>query len=392
MRPLLLHLDNFGSFREPATVDFTDVDYFALVGPTGAGKSTVIDAVCFALYGTVPRWNNENAIAHALAPSAVDGKVALVFETGNRRHAVVRALRRDARGRVHTREARIDELDPEVPAAAGLTEVTSAVLRPVAEGEAVAAEVQRVTGLAYKFFTQCVVLPQGRFAEFLHAQPRERQDLLVQLLDAGVYDQVRERATREEAVARQAAALARDQLTRLPDADEAAERAAAGRLSALRGFAGAVRTDVETLRGLDDALRKAWEQRTEAARRLAPLDALAMPREVPVLAATLRDIGAEVEARAAELHRLDAEEQHAHEELAKLGDKAALTAALRAIDEHERLTAAHTRAVSDAERAAGELSRLTAEAAEAAVERLDMDGDGLISLDEFSRYLSATGA
>ncbi|MEO3813836.1 SMC family ATPase [Sphaerisporangium sp. B11E5] len=366
MRPLLLHLDNFGSFREPATVDFTDVDYFALVGPTGAGKSTVIDAVCFALYGTVPRWNNENSIAHALAPSAIDGKVALVFETGNRRHAVVRALRRDSRGRVHTREARIDELDPRVPATAGLAEVTSAVLRPVAEGEAVAAEVQRVTGLAYKFFTQCVVLPQGRFAEFLHAQPRERQDLLVQLLDAGVYDRVRERAAREEAVARQAAALARDQLARLPDADEAAERAAAGRLSALRGFADGIRAEVEALRGLDEALRRAWEQRAEAARRLAPLDALAMPPEAPALAATLREIGAEVEARGAELHRLEAEEQRAHEELAGLGDKVALTAELKALDEHERLTAAHARAAADAERAAGELSRLEAEAGDAA--------------------------
>ena len=60
MRPLRLHLDGFGSYREPAEADFTGVDFFALVGPTGAGKSTVIDGLCFALYGTVPRWGYGN--------------------------------------------------------------------------------------------------------------------------------------------------------------------------------------------------------------------------------------------------------------------------------------------------------------------------------------------
>jgi predicted ATPase len=56
MRPVLLRLDGFGSFREPAIVDFRDTEYFVLVGATGSGKSTVIDAMTFALYGSVPRW------------------------------------------------------------------------------------------------------------------------------------------------------------------------------------------------------------------------------------------------------------------------------------------------------------------------------------------------
>ncbi|MFD0660459.1 AAA family ATPase [Thermocatellispora tengchongensis] len=98
MRPLRLHIEGFGSFREPAEIDFTDTDYFALVGPTGAGKSTVIDAICFALYGTVPRWGAQNVVHLALAPSATLGRVALVFESGGRRFGVVRVLTRNARG------------------------------------------------------------------------------------------------------------------------------------------------------------------------------------------------------------------------------------------------------------------------------------------------------
>jgi len=103
MRPLRLLLDGFGSYRQPTSVDFTDVDFFALTGPTGSGKSTVIDGLCFDLYGTVPRWGRENAIAHALAPAANACRVCLVFEAAGARYAAVRALARDARGQVHTR-------------------------------------------------------------------------------------------------------------------------------------------------------------------------------------------------------------------------------------------------------------------------------------------------
>src|ERR1700741_1108599 len=120
MRPVRLLLDRFGSYREPAEADFSDVDFFVLTGPTGSGKSTVIDALCFALYGTVPRWGQENVIRNALAPSTAECRVCLVFEAGGERHAAVRLLRRDARGNVHTKEARLDRLDPSVPADADL--------------------------------------------------------------------------------------------------------------------------------------------------------------------------------------------------------------------------------------------------------------------------------
>ncbi|MDX6344332.1 MAG: repair protein SbcC/Rad50, partial [Trebonia sp.] len=63
MRPIMLDLHGFASFRDEARVDFGDADFFALVGPTGSGKSTVIDAMTFALYGSVPRWGRKGMVS-----------------------------------------------------------------------------------------------------------------------------------------------------------------------------------------------------------------------------------------------------------------------------------------------------------------------------------------
>ena len=90
MRPLRLDMAGFTVFREETTVDFTDADFFALVGPTGSGKSTVLDAICFALYGQVPRWASSRGIVNALAPSATEARVRLVFESAGARYVATR--------------------------------------------------------------------------------------------------------------------------------------------------------------------------------------------------------------------------------------------------------------------------------------------------------------
>src|SRR5258708_38367372 len=177
MRPLRLLLDGFGSYREPADIDLHDVDFFALVGPTGSGKSTVIDGLCFALYGTVPRWGRENAIAQALAPAANACRVCLVFEAAGRRYGAVRALTRDNKGLVHTKEARLELLDPAIPPGAPIADLLGASIEQIAEGpDLVTSRVEDLLGLSYRHFTQSVLLPQGRFSEFLHAQAGARPD------------------------------------------------------------------------------------------------------------------------------------------------------------------------------------------------------------------------
>ncbi|MGE5828112.1 MAG: AAA family ATPase, partial [Micromonosporaceae bacterium] len=93
MRPLRLDLAGFTVFRDQTTVDLTDADYFVLIGPTGAGKSSVLDAICFALYGTAPRWGDRRRIEHALAPSAAEARVRLVFEAAGARFVATRVVR-----------------------------------------------------------------------------------------------------------------------------------------------------------------------------------------------------------------------------------------------------------------------------------------------------------
>ena len=73
MRPIRLEMEGFTSFRDHTVVDFEDADLFVLTGPTGAGKSSVIDAITFALYGSVSRLDDRRAVAAGDQPGNAPG-------------------------------------------------------------------------------------------------------------------------------------------------------------------------------------------------------------------------------------------------------------------------------------------------------------------------------
>lgn len=278
-------LDGFGSYREPAEVDFSGVDFFALVGPTGSGKSTVIDGLCFALYGTVPRWGKENLINLALAPAANACRVVLVFEAAGKRYAVVRALARSARGQVNTKEARLELLDPGVAADAPLAELLEASVESLAEGpDQVKSAVAEILGLTYEHFTQSVLLPQGRFSEFLHAKPSERQNLLVELLAFGVYEIVGQNARARAARAGDHAQRAKEALAGLADVTQEAEVAAAERVTALTELAGVVDERLGGVRELALAATDAEAAAAAGRAEVTLLGRVRTPAEVPGLA------------------------------------------------------------------------------------------------------------
>jgi exonuclease SbcC len=316
MRPLRLVFEGFGSYRDHTDVQLSDVDFFVLTGPTGAGKSTVIDALCFALYGTVPRWGKGNVIRNALAPSVNEGRVCLVFEAAGGRYAAVRQLSRDKRGNVHTKEARLDRLDASVPPDADLAKLLE-VAEPMAEGDKVSGGVGELLGIGYEQFTQCVVLPQGRFAEFLQAKPGDRQDLLIALLAYAVYEDVGQRARSRATAAAAKLEMAQQRLAELGTVTDDVVAAATRRVADLESLASTVDSSVEEMA----ALRVRWAEANAARKavedQLAGLRTLRQPGDLvdlsTRLAAADEEVGRRVEAR------VTAEKQEAEADAARAG-------------------------------------------------------------------------
>ncbi|MBV1851586.1 AAA family ATPase [Catellatospora tritici] len=287
MRPLRLDLRGFTVFREPTTVDLTDCDFFALVGPTGSGKSTLLDAICFALYGTAPRWGGGKSVAHALAPSASEAAVRLIFEAGGTRYAATRVVRRDGKGRVATRAAGLQALSPGFDASTLdgddlLDELGEALAGTPAELDHAVAD---VVGLPYDQFTKCVVLPQGDFAAFLHARPAERQEILVRLLGLDVYEKVRERAAALVTEANGKLAATEPVLAELTAAaSDEALAAAEQRVDAARRLAADVEAALPALAQAQREVELVAEATTAAERRLTVLTSVVAPADAATLA------------------------------------------------------------------------------------------------------------
>ncbi|MPZ79831.1 MAG: AAA family ATPase [Actinophytocola sp.] len=323
MRPVRLVFEGFGSYRDNTDVQLSDVDFFVLTGPTGSGKSTVIDALCFALYGTVPRWGKKDAIRDALAPSVNECTVCLVFEAAGGRYVAVRQLRRDARGKVHTKEARLDRVDAGVPADADMAKILE-VAQPMAEGDKVTGAVSELLGIGYEQFTQCVVLPQGRFAEFLQAKPGDRQDLLIQLLAYAVYEDVGQRARERAKLAAGKLETAQKRLGELGMITDEVVAAAERRVTDLVAVEPTVDAAVERMA----ALRVEWTE-ANAATKVAEeqhheLGALRQPGDVTDLSDRLALADERIASRVVERQATEEAEAQAERGLADLPELAVL--------------------------------------------------------------------
>lgn len=232
MRPLRLDMEGFGTFAQPCGIDFGDVDFFALIGPTGAGKSTVLDAMCFALYGRVPRWGT--GIEYALAPSASSGKVRLVFTAANQIYVTTRVVKRGAKGKVTTSSAALERLASEV-SVTDLDDVNNLIGVALAgSAKAVTEQVERVIGLPFDQFTKCVLLPQGAFAEFLHSSAADRRKILENLLGYAIYRDIQTAAGSEQRSAEAVLDHIDHQLQALPEVTDAVLAKSEQRLAQLR--------------------------------------------------------------------------------------------------------------------------------------------------------------
>ncbi len=177
MRPLRLTVEGFACFREKQELDFTSLDLFAISGPTGAGKSSLLDAMIFALYGKVPRVGKRYGECISLGRDRL--VVTLDFQVGQRCFRITRIGRRRSAGSAQLDEV-IEGSDETKPLADQVREVDR--------------QVEALLGLGYEAFTQAVVLPQNEFAEFLQSDPSDRRKILSSLLRLDVYERMMKRA------------------------------------------------------------------------------------------------------------------------------------------------------------------------------------------------------
>jgi exonuclease SbcC len=188
MRLHHLSVTAFGPFVETAEVDFdalTDAGLFLLSGATGAGKSSVLDAVCFALYAAVPgERQGAGRLRSDQAPAGLAPVVTLEVSLSGRRFRIIRSPaweRPKKRGTGTTREqARVtvsERLDDE------WTPMTSRL-------EEAGDLLSGLLGMNLDQFCQVAMLPQGHFQAFLRADSAQRHRLLARLFRTGRFEQI----------------------------------------------------------------------------------------------------------------------------------------------------------------------------------------------------------
>ena len=185
MKPHQLTIEAFGPYAERVAIDFDALSgegLFLIHGSTGAGKTFLLDAICFALYGEVSGDRSVKGLRsdHA-GPQAVP-RVELEFSAGGCRYRVQRSpahTAAKARGKGSTEK---------VPTAVLQRLVgpdSQAIASKVTE---VSLEVEQIVGLNAAQFRQVILLPQGRFAEVLRAKAEEREALLKTLFETVLHE------------------------------------------------------------------------------------------------------------------------------------------------------------------------------------------------------------
>ncbi|MFM1799350.1 MAG: hypothetical protein RLZZ117_1628 [Cyanobacteriota bacterium] len=185
MRPRLLTIEAFGPYADPVRIPFDGLSQegvYLIHGRTGAGKTFLLDALCFALYGEVSGDRNLKGLRSDHAPPGAVPRVGLEFSCGEALYLVERSPAHSAprsRGGGTTDKA----------ANAVLFRLRGGERQPIASRTTeVTREVEGLIGLNASQFRQVILLPQGRFAEVLRAKAEERETLLRTLFNTGVFE------------------------------------------------------------------------------------------------------------------------------------------------------------------------------------------------------------
>ena len=185
MKILSLRLKNLNSLKGEWKIDFTvspfaDNGLFAITGPTGAGKTTILDAICLALYHQTPRLGQLSVNSNEIMTRGTAECLAEVeFEVKGQAYRAFWSMRR-AR---NNPEGKLQPAETELADVASGKVITTQVRQKADEGK-------RLTGLDFGRFTKSMMLSQGDFAAFLNAEEGQRAELLEELTGTEIYGQI----------------------------------------------------------------------------------------------------------------------------------------------------------------------------------------------------------
>lgn len=177
MKPIKLVIEGLNSFEQKQTIDFerlTRQGFFGIFGPTGSGKSTILDGITLALYGDESR-NSADFINVNVDRAMVSFEFQISGEQ-NRHYWVQREFKRD-KNTLKPRSGKCKLVDITYEPAEVLEENVTAITKRCTE----------ILGLTKDDFTRTVVLPQGKFSEFLKMEGRQRRDMLERLFNLYEY-------------------------------------------------------------------------------------------------------------------------------------------------------------------------------------------------------------
>lgn len=243
MRPIKLNITAFGSYAGENIIDFNKLGtdgLYLITGVTGAGKSTIFDAVTYALYGGLSE-KSDKMLRSEYADPGVDTVVELEFEYKGKNYTV---RRNPAYKRQNKRGG-----DPvKRPAGAALTLPDGKVIEKSTQ---VDAEIKRILGITKEQFKQTVMIEQGKFRELLTADTKARKEILRSIFNIYVYNDFQERIGTRAAVVK---SEFEKQLRELAGISESIKCDEDGELSVLRDKA--VKGELSVLSELAASLKK----------------------------------------------------------------------------------------------------------------------------------------
>lgn len=271
MKPLFLRLSNIGPFVQEE-IDFAALqDMFLVTGRTGSGKTTIFDAMTYALYGETAGYRSRKDVRlHSdYAPEDAEGSVEFIFLLNARQYRIIRTVERSYTTKTGKKARKPQTLElygrnggtePWEPREGKLSELNE--------------KIQELIGLSKDEFSQIVLLPQGEFAEFLHEDPRNRKNTLAKLFPVEFYSSVCQQARSDADAAQRELDTLRGMLAADLggfDKDEAARRLQeiSGELGELQGACAACSERIRELSGKKNELAS----RLEDARAAAALQA-----------------------------------------------------------------------------------------------------------------------